>query len=102
MGAPGCKRSVGGPGGRREALRPPWPPSEAHLPGLTQFVETGKTGWVVPVEPSLDARFEAIDAVRARLPEMEVACRRAYEETFDSRCVLPHVAWIVGAATRAG
>jgi len=71
----------------------------SNLPGLTQFVEHAKTGWVVPVEPSLDQRFAAVDAIRADFDAMSIRCRDLYESVFDSRCVRPHVRWILGLET---
>lgn len=66
------------------------------LDGLTQFVTQGETGEVLPVDPSLDARFEALDRIDAKLDEMSPRCRKLYEETFDSRRVIPSVPWILG------
>jgi glycosyltransferase involved in cell wall biosynthesis len=66
------------------------------LPGFTQFVEHGRTGWILPIESSLTERFEAVENIRQRLDVMSPLCRRSYEETFDSRQVHKHVAWILG------
>ena len=66
------------------------------LAGFTQYIEDGKTGRVVPVEASLDQRFDAIEDIRRDLEAMAAECRRVYEETFDSRKVGPNVAWILG------
>ena len=66
------------------------------LTGFTQYVEDGRTGRVVPVEPSLDQRFEAIEDIRRDLEPMSIECRRVYEQTFDSREVASSVSWLVG------
>jgi glycosyltransferase involved in cell wall biosynthesis len=66
------------------------------LPGLTQFVSHGKTGWVIPVEPDLDTRLRAVEEIRSRMPTINENSRRAFEDIFDSRNVTSHVAWITG------
>jgi glycosyltransferase involved in cell wall biosynthesis len=68
----------------------------SRLDGFTQFVEHGRTGWVLPVEPSLTERFSAIENIRQNLDVMSRSCRRYYEETFDSCQVRKHVSWILG------
>lgn len=66
------------------------------LKGFTQYVEDGQTAKVLPVEPSLDQRFEAIEDVRRDLGAMSTECRRVYERTFDSRTVASSVSWLLG------
>jgi len=66
------------------------------LEGFTQFMEEGRTGAVLPLNSSLEQRFEAIDLIRGAVEEMSPHCRRAYEKTFDSRCLEPHIPFILG------
>lgn len=66
------------------------------LLGFTQFVDHSRTGWVLPMEPSLQERFEAIRSVQEQLDVMSSSCRQYYLETFDSRQVEKHVAWLLG------
>jgi len=61
------------------------------LEGVTQFVKDGETGVVLPVEPTLDQRFEALDRVRAHSREMSENSRRPHEQTFDSRLIAPEI-----------
>lgn len=66
--------------------------------GFTQFVDHSRTGWVLPVEPTLQERFEAIRSVQEQLSVMSFACRQYYLNTFDSRQVEKHVDWLLGDA----
>ena len=66
------------------------------LKGFTQFIENGQTGCILPVDPSLDQRFEAVDSIRNNLDKISAECRKLYEETFDSRAVVSSVPFILG------
>lgn len=66
------------------------------LEGFTQFVDDEVTGCILPVEPTLEQRFAAVERIRERVNEMSPRCRRTYEEQFDSRCVSEHVPFILG------
>lgn len=66
------------------------------LPGLTQFVEHGDTGWVVPVESDLATRLGAVEEIRARMPAMAERCRLYFEKTFSTASVSRHVPWLLG------
>ena len=66
------------------------------LPGFTQFGEHEKTGIVLSLESSLEERFNSVEKIHRNIDKMSVACRRYYEDTFDSRQVRMHVDWIIG------
>jgi glycosyltransferase involved in cell wall biosynthesis len=71
------------------------------LTGFTQYIEDGETGRILPVEPSLDQRFEAIEDIRRDLDAMSTKCRSVYERTFDSRMVASSVFWLLGRTQAA-
>ncbi|MCH2185129.1 glycosyltransferase, partial [Myxococcota bacterium] len=66
------------------------------LEGFTEFVDEGKTGCILPVDPTLEQRFEAIERIREKIDEMAPLSRRAYEERFGRTRVAPHVPFILG------
>lgn len=68
----------------------------SRLAGFTEFVEEGRTARILPVDSSLDQRFNALDEIRENIDFMAPLCRRSYEEKFDSRCVAEHVPFLVG------
>ncbi len=68
----------------------------SRLEGFTEFVEEGRTARILPVDSSLDERFDAIGEIRENIDFMVPLCRRSYEEKFDSRCVAEHVPFLVG------
>jgi glycosyltransferase involved in cell wall biosynthesis len=68
----------------------------SRLKGFTEFVEEGRTARILPVDSSLDQRFNAIGEIRENIDFMAPLCRRSYEEKFDSRCVAEHVPFLMG------
>ncbi len=67
------------------------------LLGFTQYINDGETGCILPVDSTLDQRFDAISRIQKDLEKMSSECRRVYEKNFDSQIVVNSVPWILGA-----
>jgi len=55
------------------------------IAGLTEFVHHKKNGYIVPVKPTLEQVFEAIDFVRRNFDELSARARRDFEEIYHEK-----------------